>query len=98
DIGAVAALASFFVHGGAVANEMGDIGDVHAELPVTAFDLPQADGVVVVFGIVGVDGADGLIGQVVARLALGSGVEGIDRHAGFGFDLLREGFGKVVLD
>ena len=43
---------------------------MHAQFPVAVVELAQADGVVVVLGVIGVDRADDLVGQIEARLRL----------------------------
>ena len=43
---------------------------MHAEFPVAAFDLFQADGVVVIFGIIRIYRADDFIGEIEPLCAL----------------------------
>src|SRR5438128_1447177 len=55
EVSAVAPLLCFQIERRAFFHEIGDIGDVYTQFPIPAFDLLEADGIVVIFGIIWVD-------------------------------------------
>jgi len=60
EVGAVGALSSFVIEVGVWFDKGGDIGNVDAKEDVTLGETSEADGVVEVAGVGGVDGDDGL--------------------------------------
>ncbi len=87
-----------FVESATAFDEVRDVGDVDAQLPGAVVFAGEADGVVVVLGVVGVDGADQLAGQVKPLGLLALRIEG-SRHFARGIeDVLRELLRQAVLD
>ena len=70
---------------------------MNAKLPVPVLKPPKTDRVVIVLGVVGIDGADDLIGQVEPALALGLGVEVVDRVTGLLLHRVGEVAGQIEL-
>ncbi len=64
------------VHGGVRAHVPGYIGNVHAHLEVAVFELPEAEGVVKVLGVGGVDGEGERVPEVppVGAVFVGDGL------------------------
>ena len=96
EVGGVAALAGFFIQQGTGLHVMRDIGDVYPELPLALGDALEADGVIEIFGVIGVDGDDEVLAAVFAagdllRLHL------IPIGAGFCQDFVREAEREIVL-
>ena len=65
-IDAGGALVGFAIERRFLADEVRDVGDVHAQPPETVFEMDQRDGVVEIAGVDGVDGDDGFGGQIDA--------------------------------
>ena len=98
EVAAVAAGHRLQVQRAAGGHEVAHVGDVDAQLPLVVGQLAEADRVVVVLGVVGVDRADDLVGQVDADGLLLVSVERIQGVAGLVLHLLREVAGQVELD
>ena len=89
EIDAVAALAGLAVEGGPRLHVMGDIGDMHGELPTAVGTLGDADRVVEVLRVLGIDREDLALAPILAAGDLGL-VDGL----GDGLRLAQDGFGK----
>jgi len=86
----------FVVEVGLVADEMGSVGDVYAEQPLVVGEFAEANGVVEVAGVGGIDGDDGLVAGVLADTGLDGGfaVEVFDSVAG----VVEGGAGEIFFE
>ena len=67
-VGRVATGTGFFVQSGTWFDVVGDVRDVNGKLPATIFHFLDANGIVKVLGIMGVDGDDRELPPVVPTL------------------------------
>lgn len=101
EVGGVTAQAGFFVELAAGADVVGDVGDVDPEFPMAVGGGLDTDGVVEVFGVIGVDGDDvvgAAVGAIDEFFRAGDDLSvGVGDGAGFVEDGAGEGEGEVVL-
>ena len=98
EVGAVGALPSFLVEVGVVFHKGSDVGDVDTEEPMAFGQLLQADGVVEVAGVGGIDGDNGVGADVLAAglLRVGQRFKFLGGLSGLLEGGAAEFFGEVV--